>query len=277
MEMTRNKPKELLPYRMLLTSLFKHVVFVFPELAIDHYLSHDRVMHPLVPHYEQKTRSDHGKKRPHESNASSSSTALNHPSSSRPLDDAIDSIKTLLMLNTYLFETINLQTRQQDAHREGLSIKLALPCVAKPSFASSFIQTMLCQSITSFSLFNSPNSHTSSPPLSSSSSSPSSLISCSNHHFNFSRNPRMSVRQVWKHKTSTPKSSPLSQNDSPPHPLRFHFQSPSPPSYNPLRDQTINQLHNIFTILDSHTKPSNAYIHAPPSPPPQPIHLPLHP
>nr|GEW26266.1 hypothetical protein [Tanacetum cinerariifolium] len=40
--------------------------------------------------YEQKTRSDHGKKRPHESNASSSSTALNHPSSSRPLDDAID-------------------------------------------------------------------------------------------------------------------------------------------------------------------------------------------
>ncbi|GJZ62068.1 hypothetical protein Tco_0618205 [Tanacetum coccineum] len=90
MEKTRNKPKELLPYGMLLTRLFKHVVSVFPELAIDHYLSHDRVMHPLAPHYERKTRSDHGKKRPCESNASSSSTTLNHPSSSRPLDDTID-------------------------------------------------------------------------------------------------------------------------------------------------------------------------------------------
>ncbi|GKA35682.1 hypothetical protein Tco_0722173 [Tanacetum coccineum] len=48
----------------LMTRLFKDVVFVFPELAIDHYLSHDRVMHPLAPHYERKTRSDHGKKRP---------------------------------------------------------------------------------------------------------------------------------------------------------------------------------------------------------------------
>ncbi|GKC22517.1 hypothetical protein Tco_1024667, partial [Tanacetum coccineum] len=41
-------------------------------------------------HYEQKTGSDHGKKRPRDSNASSSSTTLNHPSSSRPLDDTID-------------------------------------------------------------------------------------------------------------------------------------------------------------------------------------------
>nr|GEU57274.1 auxin transporter-like protein 2 [Tanacetum cinerariifolium] len=90
MEKTRNKPKELLPYGMLLTRLFKHVVSFFPELAIDHYISHDRVMHPLAPHYERKTRSDHGKKRPRESNASSSSTTLNHPSSSRPLDDTID-------------------------------------------------------------------------------------------------------------------------------------------------------------------------------------------
>ncbi|GKB22809.1 putative reverse transcriptase domain-containing protein [Tanacetum coccineum] len=101
-------------------------------------------------------------------------------------------------------------------------------------------------------------------------------MSCSNHHPNFSRKPRMSVRQVWKRKTSTPKSSPPSQNDSPPFPLRVHLQSPSPPSYNPLRDQMINQLHNISTILDSHTNPSNAYIHAPPSPPPQPIHPPSH-
>nr|GEY34946.1 zinc finger, CCHC-type [Tanacetum cinerariifolium] len=59
---TRNKPKEILPYGTLFTRLFKHVVFVYPELAFDHYISHDRAMHPLAPHYEQKTRSDHGKK-----------------------------------------------------------------------------------------------------------------------------------------------------------------------------------------------------------------------
>ncbi|GKA61335.1 hypothetical protein Tco_0760742 [Tanacetum coccineum] len=90
MEKTRSKPKELLPYEMLLTRLFKHVVSVFPELAIDHYILHDRVMHPFAPHYERKTRSYRGKKRPRELNASSSSTTLNHPSSSHPLDDTID-------------------------------------------------------------------------------------------------------------------------------------------------------------------------------------------
>ncbi|GJW48176.1 hypothetical protein Tco_0079822 [Tanacetum coccineum] len=90
MEKTRSKPKELLPYGMLLTRLFKHVVSVFPEIEIDLYISHDQVMHPLAPHYDRKTRSDHGKKRPCESNASSSFTTLNHPSLSHPLDDPID-------------------------------------------------------------------------------------------------------------------------------------------------------------------------------------------
>ncbi|GJW06519.1 hypothetical protein Tco_1568942 [Tanacetum coccineum] len=127
---------------------------------------------------------------------------------------------------------------------------------------------MLCHVILPFPLFKSSNSHTSLPPSPSSSYSPSSSMSCSNHQSNFSRKPRMSIRQVWKRKTSTPKSSPPSQNDSPLLPLRIYLQSPSPPSYNPLRDQMINQLHNISTILDSHTNPSNAYIHAPPSPPP---------
>ncbi|GJW02079.1 retrovirus-related pol polyprotein from transposon TNT 1-94 [Tanacetum coccineum] len=55
MEKTRFKPKELLPYGMLLTRSFKHVVSVSPELAFDYYLSHDRAMHPLAPHYERKT------------------------------------------------------------------------------------------------------------------------------------------------------------------------------------------------------------------------------
>ncbi|GKD99667.1 putative reverse transcriptase domain-containing protein [Tanacetum coccineum] len=120
-------------------------------LAIDHYLSHDRVMHPFAPHYERKTRSDHGKKRPCDSNASSSSTTLNHPSASHPLDDIVDendkesfhsnsssppqnvsSSSNVIFrvhqnpphesphLNTYLSKTINLQSQQEDAHREGL-------------------------------------------------------------------------------------------------------------------------------------------------------------
>ncbi|GKD85870.1 hypothetical protein Tco_1357024 [Tanacetum coccineum] len=151
MEKTRNKTKELLPYRMLLTRLFKHVVSIFPELAIDHYLSYDRVMHPFAPHYERKTRSDHGKKRPRDSNASSSSTTLNHPSLFHLLDDIVDEndkesfcftssspsqnvsfssnvVSRVLQnlthesqhLNTYLFETINLQTQHRDDHRKGL-------------------------------------------------------------------------------------------------------------------------------------------------------------
>nr|GEW24363.1 ribonuclease H-like domain-containing protein [Tanacetum cinerariifolium] len=64
MEKTRNKPKELLPYRMLLSRLFKNVMSIFPELTTDNYLSFDHVMHPFAPHYEQNTRSDHDKKRP---------------------------------------------------------------------------------------------------------------------------------------------------------------------------------------------------------------------
>nr|GEV47478.1 copia protein [Tanacetum cinerariifolium] len=150
MEKTQNKPKELLPYGMLLTRLFKHVVSVSYELALDHYLSHDRAMYPLAPHYERKTQSDHCKKRPRESNTSSSSsfTTRNHPSSSLPLDAIVDenndesfhsnssspyqSISSSSNvvprvyqnlpyeshnLNTYLSETINIQTQQRDAHR----------------------------------------------------------------------------------------------------------------------------------------------------------------
>ncbi|GKA04209.1 hypothetical protein Tco_0676990 [Tanacetum coccineum] len=67
---------------------FNYLLSVSPELAFDRYLSHDRAMHPLAPHYERKTRADRGKKRPREPNASSSSSTLNHPSSSHPLNDS---------------------------------------------------------------------------------------------------------------------------------------------------------------------------------------------
>ncbi|GKA55016.1 hypothetical protein Tco_0753965 [Tanacetum coccineum] len=151
MEKTRFKPNELLPYGMLLTRLFKLVVSVSPELAFDRYLSHDRAMDPLAPYYERKTRADQGKKIPREPNASSSSPTPNDPSSSHPLVDPTDenddesshfnpsspsqnifsSLNNVSRvhqnpprerhyLNTYLSETINLQTQQRDAHREGL-------------------------------------------------------------------------------------------------------------------------------------------------------------
>ncbi|GJV50384.1 hypothetical protein Tco_1440596 [Tanacetum coccineum] len=124
MEKTRSKPKELLPYGMLLTRLFKHVVSVFPKLAIDHYISHDRVMHPIAPHYERKTRSDRGKKRPRKSNASSYSTTLNHPSSSHPLDDTLDenddesfhSNSSSLSQNIYSSSNVVSRVRQNPPH-----------------------------------------------------------------------------------------------------------------------------------------------------------------
>ncbi|GJU14277.1 hypothetical protein Tco_1142243 [Tanacetum coccineum] len=109
MENTRNKPKELLPYGMLLT-----------RLSCD-------------------------------SKASSSSTTLNHPSSSHLLDDIVDvndeesfrsnssshsqnvsSSSNVVFrvvqnpphesqhLNTYLSKTIDLQTQHRDDHRKGL-------------------------------------------------------------------------------------------------------------------------------------------------------------
>ncbi|GJU66385.1 hypothetical protein Tco_1252644 [Tanacetum coccineum] len=151
MENTRFKPKELLPYGMLLTRLFKHVVSVSPELVFDHYLSHDRAMHPLAPHYERKTRADRGMKRPCESKTISFSTTQNSLSSPLQIDAMIDdnddesfhsnsashsqhissssNVDSRVRqnpphenynLNTLLSETINLQTQQRDAYREGL-------------------------------------------------------------------------------------------------------------------------------------------------------------
>ncbi|GKC62124.1 hypothetical protein Tco_1089722 [Tanacetum coccineum] len=109
-------------------------------------------MYPLAPNYKRKTRADRGKKRPRESNASSSYTTQNHPFSSLPLDAIVDenddesfhsnssslpsqnvssssNVNPRVIqnppyeshyLNTHLSKTINLQTQQRDAHREGL-------------------------------------------------------------------------------------------------------------------------------------------------------------
>ncbi|GJS32335.1 hypothetical protein Tco_0530717 [Tanacetum coccineum] len=102
-------------------------------------------------------------------------------------------------------------------------------------------------------------------------------MSYSNPPPNFSRKPRILVRQVWRHTTPTIKSPPPSQNASPSPPPRVNFQSPSPPSHNPLRDQIINQLHNIPSILEFNTQnSSNVYSQAPPSSPSPLIHPATH-
>ncbi|GKF94493.1 hypothetical protein Tco_0284193 [Tanacetum coccineum] len=119
---------------MILTRLFKHVMSVFPELAIDRYISHDQVMHPLAPHYEQKMRTNHGIKRPcdqvmhtlDENNDESFHSNSSYPSQN--ISSSSNVVSRVLQnppheihyLNTHLSETINLQTQQRDAHPEGL-------------------------------------------------------------------------------------------------------------------------------------------------------------
>ncbi|GKA50528.1 hypothetical protein Tco_0743601 [Tanacetum coccineum] len=90
MESIQNTPKAILPYGMLLTRLFTHIVSNLLESSNDRYILCDRVMHPLAPHYERKTRSDHGTKRYRSSNPSSSSNVLDHPSSSHHIDEKND-------------------------------------------------------------------------------------------------------------------------------------------------------------------------------------------
>ncbi|GJY96776.1 copia protein [Tanacetum coccineum] len=72
------------------TRFFTHIVFNFPELSNDRYILCDRVIHPLAPHYERKTRSDHGMKRCRSSNPGSSSNVLDHPLSSNHIDENDD-------------------------------------------------------------------------------------------------------------------------------------------------------------------------------------------
>ncbi|GJR19932.1 hypothetical protein Tco_0968459 [Tanacetum coccineum] len=54
------------------------------------YLLYDRVMYPLVPQHERKTRKDYGTKRGCHSTSASSSSAFDHPSSSHYVDDDND-------------------------------------------------------------------------------------------------------------------------------------------------------------------------------------------
>ncbi|GJX34164.1 retrovirus-related pol polyprotein from transposon TNT 1-94 [Tanacetum coccineum] len=71
-------------------ALFTHIMSNLPESSNDRYILCDHVMHPLVPHYERKTRSDHGTKRCRSTNPSSTSNILDHPSSSHHIDENND-------------------------------------------------------------------------------------------------------------------------------------------------------------------------------------------
>ncbi|GKE08820.1 hypothetical protein Tco_1412371 [Tanacetum coccineum] len=161
MESIQNLPKANLPYRMLLTRLFTRIVSSFPELSDDRYILCDRVIHPLAPHYERKTRSDHGTKRCRLSNPSSSSNALDHSSSSHHVDEndeesshsntpspsqLINSLSNVVprvfenpphenqIMHTYQTEILNHQSHHRDEHRKGLrSIERALKNVMRGS------------------------------------------------------------------------------------------------------------------------------------------------
>ncbi|GJS66874.1 retrovirus-related pol polyprotein from transposon TNT 1-94 [Tanacetum coccineum] len=151
MESIQNSPKANLPYGMLLTRLLTHIVSNFPELSNDRYILCDRVVHPLAPYYERKTRSDHGMKKCRSSNPSSSSNVLDHSSSSHHVDEndggndeesfhsntpsssqLINSLSNVVprvfespphenqTMYTYQTEILNHQSQHRDEHRKGL-------------------------------------------------------------------------------------------------------------------------------------------------------------
>ncbi|GJW47640.1 hypothetical protein Tco_0079286 [Tanacetum coccineum] len=88
MEFVTKQARLILPYGMLLTRMFDHVISENPELSNHLYVLYDRVMYPLAAQQERKTRKDHGTRRgrPY----TSSSSAFDQPSSSHPNDDDND-------------------------------------------------------------------------------------------------------------------------------------------------------------------------------------------
>nr|GEX39481.1 retrovirus-related Pol polyprotein from transposon TNT 1-94 [Tanacetum cinerariifolium] len=73
MEFVTKQARLNLPYGMLLTRLFEHVVFENPELLNHRYVLYDRVMYPFTAQQERKTQKDYGMKRGCHSTSSSSS------------------------------------------------------------------------------------------------------------------------------------------------------------------------------------------------------------
>nr|GEX31454.1 pentatricopeptide repeat-containing protein [Tanacetum cinerariifolium] len=88
MEFVTKQARLILPYGMLLTCLFNHVMSENPELSNALYVLYDRDMYPLVAQQEQKPRKDYATGRGRSS--ISFSSAFGQPSSSYPNDDDND-------------------------------------------------------------------------------------------------------------------------------------------------------------------------------------------
>nr|GEZ15522.1 pentatricopeptide repeat-containing protein [Tanacetum cinerariifolium]GEZ15548.1 pentatricopeptide repeat-containing protein [Tanacetum cinerariifolium] len=80
----------ILPYGMLLTRLFDHVMSENPELSKDCYVLYHHIMYPLTTQQERKTQKDYGTKRGRPSTSTSSSFTFGQPSSSHHIDDDND-------------------------------------------------------------------------------------------------------------------------------------------------------------------------------------------
>nr|GEZ36223.1 ribosomal protein L7Ae/L30e/S12e/Gadd45 [Tanacetum cinerariifolium] len=96
-------PKAHLPYGMLLTRLFRHVMEHYPHLNNGIYNVVERVMRPLALRQTRRSRSDHGKAR---HSVSSTFAHYNRGSSSHQEDDDEDdgaSRVSTPSLNTYLY------------------------------------------------------------------------------------------------------------------------------------------------------------------------------
>nr|GFA70410.1 hypothetical protein [Tanacetum cinerariifolium] len=84
-EFIKSRHGYILPYGMLLTRLFRHVMAEYPRIQSDQYILVDRVMLSLGAQRRRKLRKDIGVKCARHS--TSSSFAFNHDSFSRQVDD----------------------------------------------------------------------------------------------------------------------------------------------------------------------------------------------
>ena len=132
MEFITKKKKLNMPYGMLLTRLFNHIMNEFPELQSGKYHVHGRVMFPLTNHIKRKTRKDSGTKRtllPESSSGDSSSHHIDDDghvgsssaSASSPILNLIDTLPQIPQnLESQDPSVVALLTQIRDEQRKGL-------------------------------------------------------------------------------------------------------------------------------------------------------------
>ncbi|GJU41887.1 hypothetical protein Tco_0808469 [Tanacetum coccineum] len=226
MELVTHQTRIILPSGMLLTRLYNHVMSNFPELSNDQYVLFDRVMYPLAPQHERKTRKDYGTKRGHYSISTSSSSAYDHPSPSHQIDDDNDE-------------------EDVDTHTPSPMAKFSSP--SPPNASSKTLSTKE----TSSTLVTTSSSFESKPH-----SSPSSFSSSRNTPFPQPTNPFLDDSLDAPPRTSNP--LPLQSHPSmnitlflsPFTPLDHMFETPSPPPPPPPPQPPLMGHPIFFNILD---------------------------